>query len=76
MRPLNNRYPNASVFVRDSSDGILGNGPVVKELVVCLTGLGNVEETKDLVVIPLSSKDAIRHALKLLEHLNFEEKWL
>lgn len=76
MRPLDNKYPNVTVYVVDSRDGILPTGPVVKELMVCLPGLGNVISSSDLAVVRLSAKDAVKIAMKLLENLNFEDKWL
>lgn len=76
MKNDKSRYPNADAFVRPSTDGVLSDGPVSKELVICLHGLGNSHNAEDLVVIQLSNNGSMKLALKLLENLNFEGKWL
>lgn len=76
MKNHKSRFPLADVYARNSNDGVTTTGPVVKEVVVCLNGLGKSHNIEDLLVIQLSNNDAIKLALKLLENLNFEGKWL
>lgn len=76
MKNLKSLFPKADAFVRNSTDGVLSDGPVSKELVICLKGLGNSHDAVDTIVIQLSNNGAMKIALQLLENLSFEGKWL